>query len=91
MKTPYGLLDNSEFDEKTLKSIAAVTGGEYYSSSTKDGLVEIYKEIDKLERTKLEVKHFGNEEERFMIFALIAAVSLMAEILLRNTILKKIP
>ena len=91
VKTPYGLLDNSEFDEKTLKSIAAVTGGEYYSSSTKDGLVEIYKEIDKLERTKLEVKHFGNEEERFMIFALIAAVSLMAEILLRNTILKKIP
>ena len=91
VQTPYGMLDNSEFDEKTLKSIASTTGGEYFRSSSKAGLQNIYKEIDKMERTKLDVKHFGNKEEKFMIFAIIALVSLMLEILLRNTILKRIP
>ena len=91
VQTPYGMLDNSEFDEKTLKTIASTTGGEYFRSSSKAGLQNIYKEIDKMERTKLDVKHFGNKEEKFMIFAIIALVSLMLEILLRNTILKRIP
>ena len=91
VQTPYGVMNNSEFDEKTLKSIASVTGGEYFRSSSKESLSNIYKEIDQLERTKLEVKHFGTQEEKFMIFAFIAIVSLMLEILLRNTILKKIP
>ncbi|MBR5593711.1 MAG: VWA domain-containing protein [Bacteroidaceae bacterium] len=91
VQTPYGMLDNSEFDEKTLRSIASVTGGEYFRSSSKESLVNIYREIDQLERTKLEIKHFGDQEEKFMIFALIAVVSLMLEILLRNTILKRIP
>lgn len=91
VQTPYGLLNNSEFDEKTLKSIASVTGGEYFRSSSKSSLIDIYKEIDQLERTKLEIKHFGDQKEMFMIFALIAIVSLMFEIMLRNTILKKIP
>lgn len=91
VETPYGLLNNSEFDEKTLQSIASVTGGEYFRSSSKSSLIDIYDEIDKLERTKLEIKHFGDQEERFMIFALIAIVSLALEILLRNTVLKTIP
>ena len=91
VQTPYGMLDNSEFDEKTLKTIASTTGGEYFRSSSKTGLQNIYKEIDKMERTKLDVKHFGNKEEKFMIFAIIALVSLMLEILLRNTLLKRIP
>ena len=91
VETPYGLLNNSEFDEKTLKSIASVTGGEYFRSSSKSSLIDIYNEIDQLERTKLEIKHFGDQEERFMIFAFIAIVSLMLEILLRNTVLKTIP
>lgn len=91
VQTPYGLLNNSEFDEKTLNTIASVTGGEYFRSSSKESLMNIYKEIDQMERTKLEIKNFGSQEEKFMIFALLAIVSLMLEILLRNTILKTIP
>ena len=91
VQTPYGLSNNSEFDEKTLKTIASVTGGEYFHSSSKESLINIYKEIDQLERTKLEIKHFGDQEEKFMLFAFIAIVSLMIEILLRNTVLKRIP
>ena len=91
VQTPFGLLDNSEFDEKTLRTIASITGGQYFRSSSKESLMDIYKEIDQLERTKLDVKHFGSEEEKFMLFALIAIVALIMEILLRNTILKRIP
>ena len=91
VQTPYGLLNNSEFDEKTLNTIASVTGGEYFRSSSKESLMNIYKEIDQMERTKLEIKNFGSQEEKFMIFALLAIVSLLLEILLRNTILKTIP
>lgn len=91
VQTPFGLLDNSEFDEKTLRTIASITGGQYFRSSSKESLMEIYKEIDQLERTKLDIKHFGSEEEKFMIFALIAIVALIMEILLRNTILRRIP
>lgn len=91
VQTPFGLLDNSEFDEKTLRTIASITGGQYFRSSSKESLLDIYKEIDQLERTKLDIKHFGSEEEKFMLFALIAIVALIMEILLRNTILKRIP
>ena len=91
VQTPFGLADNSDFDEKTLREIASVTGGEYYASSSKESLQKIYAEINQLERTKLNVKHIGEEREEFMIFALIALVSLILELLLRNTVLKRIP
>ena len=90
-KTPFGLIDNSDFDEKTLRTIASTTGGEYYASSSMESLLNIYREIDQLERTKLQIKHFGTEEEKFMIFAIIAIVALLLELLLRNTLLKRIP
>lgn len=91
VQTPYGLANNSDFDEKTLRTIASVTGGEYFRSSSKESLQSIYKEIDQLERTKLQIKHFGDQEEEFMVFAVIALAALLLEMLLRNTILKKIP
>lgn len=91
VQTPYGILNNSEFDERTLKTIASVTDGRYFRSSSKESLMDIYKEIDQLERTKLEIKHFGDQEEKFMPFALIAILSLLFEMLLRNTVLKRIP
>lgn len=91
VKTPYGLLDNSDFDEKTLRTIASTTGGEYFASSSRESLENIYREIDQLERTKLQIKHYGTQEEEFMIFALIALIALLLEVVLRNTLLKRIP
>jgi Ca-activated chloride channel family protein len=91
VKTPYGLLDNSDFDEKTLRTIASTTGGEYFASSSRESLENIYREIDQLERTKLQIKHYGTQEEEFMIFALIALIAALLEVVLRNTLLKRIP
>ncbi len=80
-----------EIDENTLKNIAEITNGKYYRATSKESLSEIYSEIDKLERTKLHARQFSAYNEEYQIFALIALLSLLFEIVLRNTVLRKIP
>lgn len=80
-----------EIDENTLGRIATLTDGGYYRATSNSKLKEVYEQIDKLERTKLNVKEFSSREEEYLIFALIAFVSLLLEIILRNTLLKSIP
>jgi Ca-activated chloride channel family protein len=54
-------------------------------------LKEVYQEIDKLEKTKLNVKEFSKREEEYQVFAWIAFFCILLELLLRNSVLKKIP
>ncbi|MBE6295943.1 MAG: VWA domain-containing protein [Bacteroidales bacterium] len=90
--TPYGTMNIPvEIDEKTLENIAVATGGEYFRATDKESLRQIYSEIDKLERTKLNVQQYQEYEELYQIFALFAVLSLMLELLLRYTILRRIP
>lgn len=90
--TPYGTMNVPvEIDEKTLENIAEATGGEYFRATDKENLRQIYSEIDKLERTKLNVQQYQEYEELYQIFALLAVLSLMLELLLRYTILRRIP
>ncbi|MBP1676163.1 MAG: von Willebrand factor type [Bacteroidetes bacterium] len=86
----YQLMD-SEFDEKTLKDIASMTGGHYFRATNNNKLRAIYQEIDQMEKTKINVREYSKKNEEFYLFALAAFVLLLAEILLRNTLLKKIP
>jgi Ca-activated chloride channel family protein len=51
----------------------------------------VYQEIDKLERTKMNVKQYSKRYEAFAPFALFACLFILLELLLRETILKKIP
>ncbi|MBO7273201.1 MAG: VWA domain-containing protein [Bacteroidaceae bacterium] len=80
-----------EIDENTLRNIAEITNGKYYRATSKESLSEIYSEIDKLERTKLHARQFSAYNEEYQIFALIALLLLLFEIVLRNTVLRKIP
>lgn len=80
-----------EIDTKTLASIAGTTNGEFYRATNNNKLREVYQEIDKLEKTKMNVKEYSKRYEAFMPFALIACILLFVELLLRETILKKIP
>lgn len=80
-----------EIDENTLRNIAEITNGKYYRATSKESLSEIYSEIDKLERTKLHARQFSAYNEEYQIFALIALLSLLFEIVLRYTVLRKIP
>ncbi len=92
--TPMGIQYQqvqSEFDAKSLQNIAALTGGKYYNATDNSKLRLIYQDIDKLEKTKISVQQFSKKEELFYVFALLAFLFLSLEILLRNTIFRRIP
>lgn len=80
-----------EIDEKTLSEIANITDADYYRATDNSKLREVYEKIDKLERTKLNVKEYSKREEEYLFFAIIAFAALLLEILLRNTILRRVP
>lgn len=86
----YGYLDVN-IDEKTLKEISNMTGGKYFRATSNKKLKAIYQEIDKLEKTIFEEKNFTNKSEHFLPFAIAAALLLMIEFILKNTIYKSIP
>ena len=80
-----------EIDEKTLTQIAGTTVGKYFRATSNSKLKEVYEEIDKLEKTKLNVKEYSKRDEEYQWFALPAIICELLEVLLRNSILKKIP
>ena len=80
-----------EIDEKTLTEIAGTTDGNYFRATSNSKLKEVYEEIDKLEKTKLNVKEYSKRDEEYHWFALAAFLCVLLEVLLRNSVLKKIP
>jgi len=80
-----------QIDEPLLKDIAKKTGGQYFRARSSDLLKEIYAEIDKLEKTKIEVSAFERKSEKFHAFALLAAILLALELVLRYWIVKSWP
>jgi len=80
-----------DLDEETLKGIATITGASYFKATNTEALEEIYKKIDKLEKTKVEVKEYMEYEELFGWFLLSALLCILIEVILRNTRFRKIP
>jgi Ca-activated chloride channel family protein len=80
-----------KIDEKLLQNIADLTGGKYFRATDKNNLKKIYEEIDKMEKTKIEVKEYTKRKEEYLLFAAIAGLLLLLEILLKNTVLKNLP
>ena len=80
-----------EIDTKSLASISKKKNGEFYRATNTQKLFEVYKEIDKLEKTKMNVKKYSKRYEAFGIFVLLSILSLIFEVLLRNTYLQRIP
>jgi Ca-activated chloride channel homolog len=78
-------------DEELLQKIANETGGKYFRARDKDGLQNIYGQIDKLEKSKIEITTFRRYEERFLPFVLAALAFLFLEIMLRFTVFRKFP
>lgn len=80
-----------QIDEPLLKDIAKKTGGQYFRATDNKRLKDIYAQIDKLEKTKIEVSAFEHKTEKFFPFALLAIVLLLLEVLMRYLIVKSIP
>ena len=83
--------EKAGIDEKLLKDIASSTGGQYYRATDNASLDSIYKNIDTLEKSKVEVTSYERYIEEYWPFALAALGLLVLEILLRYTILRKFP
>lgn len=80
-----------EIDTQTLKEIAHTTDGNFYRATSTAELKKIYQDIDKLEKTKMSVKHYAKRYEAYQPFALAALVVLLLEVLLRITWFRRIP
>lgn len=94
VQTPGGIVMQREkvnIDEKLLTQIAKETGGQYYRAKDNESLKNIYNEIDRLEKSKIEVTALRRYTEQYFAFALAAAVLLLLELWLRWSIFRKFP
>ncbi len=80
-----------EIDEKLLNTIATTTRGKYFRATDNESLQKIYGEIDKMEKSKFEVKSFTERPEEFLPLAELAAFLLLLDLVFRNTLLRTIP
>lgn len=78
-------------DEATLKSISERTGGKYFRATSKTVLKDIFSEIDKLEKTELDVRKYNQTEDDYMTWALILLALVVVDITVRHTLLRNIP
>ena len=95
--SPYHILPNGNFqyrrvqveiDEELLNEIADVTGGTYFRATDNKKLKEIYKEINKLEKTEIEEIKYTTYDEKYRPLILIALGLLLLEALLRLTVFR---
>lgn len=80
-----------EIDEPLLQKIATGTGGKYFRATDNQKLESIYQEIDRLERTRIEVSSFKRKSEKFIFFVSAGLVLLLLSRLLGFTWLRRLP
>ncbi|MCU0407526.1 MAG: VWA domain-containing protein, partial [Bacteroidales bacterium] len=93
VQTPFGVQYQNmpvEIDEEVLIDIAESTGGKYFRATDNDKLLQVYGEIDKLEKSKIDVRQFSRKQEKFLLPALIAFALLLLEILARNILFRNL-
>lgn len=81
----------ADVDVETLSEIASTADGQFYRATNTAELKKIYKDIDKLEKTKMDVKKFSKRYDVYQPFALAALIVFFLEILLRLTVFRRIP
>ncbi len=80
-----------DMDEEILQQIADITGGKYFRATDTESLRRVYKEIDSLEKTKIEEVGYVEYDELFAVVLVAALAVLLAEIILANTVFLKVP
>ena len=94
VQTPFGIQMQQmkvEIDEPLLFKISQMTDGKYFRDQNNTKLRAIYKEIDKMEKTRIDVTEFRKKKEEFLPLVLLAFVLLAFEGLIRYAVLKTIP
>lgn len=83
--------DIGAIDYKTLQDIAVLTKGEFYRAQSQEELSKIYQDIDKLEKTKMNIKTFNHLHEAYMPFAWMAFILLCVELIFRWIVFRRLP
>ncbi len=94
LQTPFGRLSapvRPGFDDRALRGIAEETGGKYWLATSAESLREVHGEIDRLEKTEIEVVRYLDYREAFAPWAFAALALLSIEALLRQTLLRTAP
>ena len=79
-----------DVDEESLKEIAEITGGQFFRATDNQSLKKVYKEIDTLERTEIEVTEYKNYTELYSWFTIPAAFASIFFIVLSRGIFHKL-
>ena len=94
VQTPFGIQMRDmpvQIDEKTLGDIANITDGKYFRATNNRTLTEIYKEIDRLERSKIQNKQYSKRNEEYRRFALGALILSLIALFLQFAVFRHIP
>lgn len=93
VQTPMGIQRQMvpvEIDEPLLQKMASETKGKYFRATGNKALEAVYDDIDKLEKTKIDITSYKHYAELFFPFACVAVIALLLELLLRYTVFKSI-
>jgi len=80
-----------DIDEPMLRQISENTGGSYFRATDEQKLEEIFEQIGEMEKTEIEITEFTQYAELFEWFAIPAFILFLLEIILANTVFRKIP
>jgi Ca-activated chloride channel family protein len=80
-----------DIDEDVLKKVSSITNGLYFRATDTDSLKKIYKEIDSLEKTKIEEIGYREYKELFVYVLWLALALLLGEMIIASTVFLKIP
>ncbi len=93
-QTPFGIryqMVPVEIDENLLKQISAITGGKYFRATNNKKLAQIYNEIDKMEKTRVEVTSYRHAKELYFWWAFLGMSLILSQVIISKTYLKRIP
>lgn len=94
VQTPYGIQLQSmevKIDEDLLREVSKMTDAKYFRATNNNKLKAIYQEIDKLEKSKIDVTEFRKKKEEYLPLAILAFILLGLELVFRNTVFRNIP
>ena len=94
VQTPYGIRYQEmkvEIDEPLLEQVASMTGGRYFRATSNHALEEVYAEIDRLEKSKIQVSDRTHKKEEFWMYGALALLLLAGEMAARRLVVRELP
>jgi Ca-activated chloride channel family protein len=82
---------NVEIDEELLREISSMTGAKYFRAENAEALTKIYDEIDKMEKSKVEVNDYISYEELYLGWLIWGLILLIAELFVSRIVLNRLP